>query len=142
MDKKIEITSNAQEHIAQVLKIDNTRYFRITVLGGGCAGFQYKFDFDNLKNKDDIIFKTEKIEVVIDNTSLELIKGLSFINDKNEFIFTGHQDRIPAEDISWPDFSILEEDKNYLFELKDKRKFDYETFKYLNQEPYIKKISV
>jgi len=38
--------------------------------------------------------------------------------------------------------SIVEQDKNYLFELKDKRKFDYETLKYLNQEPYIKKISV
>jgi hypothetical protein len=38
--------------------------------------------------------------------------------------------------------SIAEQDKNYLFELKDKRKFDYETLKYLNREPYIKKISV
>ena len=38
--------------------------------------------------------------------------------------------------------SIAEQDKKYLFELKDKRKFDYETLKYLNQEPYIKKISV
>ena len=38
--------------------------------------------------------------------------------------------------------SIAEQHKNYLFELKDKRKFDYETLKHLNQEPYIKKISV
>ena len=38
--------------------------------------------------------------------------------------------------------SISDQDKNYLFELKDKRKFDYETLKYLNREPYIKKISV
>jgi DNA polymerase-3 subunit alpha len=38
--------------------------------------------------------------------------------------------------------SILEKNKNYLFELKDKRKFDYETLKYLNKEPYIKKINV
>ena len=38
--------------------------------------------------------------------------------------------------------SIAEEDKKYLFELRDKRKFDYETLKYLNQEPYIKKISL
>ena len=38
--------------------------------------------------------------------------------------------------------SIVEKNKNYLFELKDKRKFDYETLKYLNQEPYIKKIRV
>jgi len=38
--------------------------------------------------------------------------------------------------------SIAEDNKNYLFELKNKRKFDYETLKYLNQEPYIKKISI
>ena len=85
MDKNIEITSNAQAHIAQVLKIDKVRYFRITVLGGGCAGFQYKFDFDNSKNNDDIILKTETIEVVIDNISLNLIKG-SKIDYVNELI--------------------------------------------------------
>ena len=38
--------------------------------------------------------------------------------------------------------SIEEKDKNYLFELKDKRKFNYETLKYLNKEHYIKKIRV
>jgi len=37
---------------------------------------------------------------------------------------------------------IKKEDKNYLFELKDKRKFNYETLKFLNKEQYIKKISV
>ena len=38
--------------------------------------------------------------------------------------------------------SVAENDKKYLFELGDKRKFDYETLKHLNQEPYIKKISL
>ena len=38
--------------------------------------------------------------------------------------------------------SIKNQNKNYLFELKDKRKFDYETLKYLNKEHYIKKINV
>ena len=38
--------------------------------------------------------------------------------------------------------SIKKKDKNYLFELKDKRKFNYETLKFLNKEHYIKKISV
>ena len=38
--------------------------------------------------------------------------------------------------------SINKEDKNYLFELKDKRKFDYKTLKFLNREHYIKKIRV
>ena len=72
---KIEITSNAQEHIASVLTKDSASYFRITVLGGGCAGFQYKFDFENKRNKDDILIKEEKINVVIDETSLELIQN-------------------------------------------------------------------
>ena len=38
--------------------------------------------------------------------------------------------------------SINDKNKNYLFELKDKRKFDYETIKNLNKERYIKKIRV
>ena len=38
--------------------------------------------------------------------------------------------------------SFISKDKNYLFELKDKRKFDYETLRNLNKEHYIKKISV
>ena len=38
--------------------------------------------------------------------------------------------------------SITKKDKNYLFELKDKRKFDNKTLKYLNKERYIKKISI
>jgi len=37
---------------------------------------------------------------------------------------------------------ISEKDKNYLFELREKRKFDYETLKYLNKEHYIRKIRV
>ena len=75
MENKIEITQNALKHIASVLNTENSKYFRITVLGGGCAGFQYKFDFDNNKNNDDIILKTSEVPIIIDTTSLELIKG-------------------------------------------------------------------
>ena len=38
--------------------------------------------------------------------------------------------------------SINDNNENYLFELKDKRKFDFETLKNLNNEQYIKKITV
>ena len=85
MKNKIEITEEAQKHIASLIENDKSDYFRITVLGGGCAGFQYKFDFDNKKNNDDILIKTNKISVLIDNTSLELING-SKIDYVNELI--------------------------------------------------------
>ena len=75
MNNSIEITDNAQEHIAKVLKKDSAKYFRITVLGGGCAGFQYKFDFENIKNDEDILIRNEKIDVIIDETSFELIQN-------------------------------------------------------------------
>ena len=74
MENSIEITNNAQDYIASILANDKVKFFRITVLGGGCAGFQYKFDFENSQNDGDIIFKTKKIEILIDNTSLDLIK--------------------------------------------------------------------
>ena len=85
MEKNIDITNNAQEHITKILKEDNSKYFRITVLGGGCAGFQYKFDFVNQTNNDDIVFKKNKITLIIDDSSLELIKG-SKIDYVNELI--------------------------------------------------------
>ena len=85
MINSIEITNNAQDHIASILADDKAKYFRITVLGGGCAGFQYKFDFENNQHSDDIILETKKINVLIDNTSLELIKG-SKIDYVNELI--------------------------------------------------------
>lgn len=75
MKNKIEITEDAQNYIDDLIKKDKSDYFRITVLGGGCAGFQYKFDFDKKKNDDDILIKTNKISVLIDKISLGLING-------------------------------------------------------------------
>tara|TARA_B100000131_G_C17837345_1_gene500323 strand:- start:13 stop:339 length:327 start_codon:yes stop_codon:yes gene_type:complete len=75
MDNKIEITENAQKHINKILVSENSKFFRITVLGGGCAGFQYKFDFSEKANADDMIFEYNNAKVLIDKTSIELIKG-------------------------------------------------------------------
>ena len=83
MENNIVLTKNAQIHIANIIQKDKSNYFRITVLGGGCAGFQYKFEFDNLKKKDDIEILTEKVKVLIDNTSIEFIKGceIDYVNE-------------------------------------------------------------
>ena len=85
MTNNIEITENAQTHIAELLKNDDSKFFRITVQGGGCAGFQYKFEFDNSKKEHDIIIETSKVNVLIDDISLNLIKG-SKIDYVNELI--------------------------------------------------------
>ena len=75
MDNKIEVTESAQNHINKILISEKSQFFRITVLGGGCAGFQYKFDFSQNAEDDDIILEYKDVKVLIDKTSIELIKG-------------------------------------------------------------------
>lgn len=68
------ITENAAKRIEELLADEEKGSFlRISVLGGGCSGFQYNYEFDKKKNDDDKSFKNNNIEVVIDETSLEFL---------------------------------------------------------------------
>ena len=48
---------------------------RVAVLGGGCSGFQYNFSFEDQRNEDDLLIERDGATVVVDSTSLELLKG-------------------------------------------------------------------
>ena len=79
-------------------------------------------------------------------TSLEKITKLNYDNvhieiDTSDSLKKLHES-IKEKGNSKIQISIAEKDKNYLFELKDKRKFDFETLKRLNRELYIEKINV
>ena len=79
-------------------------------------------------------------------TSLDKITKLKYTNVEIEMHDIENLDKlyevIKEKGDSKIKISIRKKEKNYLFELKDKRKFDYQTLKYLNKEHYIKKISV
>ncbi len=48
---------------------------RITILGGGCSGFQYDVTLDEISREDDIVFTREDVVLVTDDASLDLMKG-------------------------------------------------------------------
>ena len=47
---------------------------RLSVDGGGCAGFTYKFELGDVE-ADDQVTCTDGVSLVVDPTSLELIQG-------------------------------------------------------------------
>lgn len=91
----ISLTDSAAERIKYLVKAENNAEnnnaigFRIIVEGGGCSGFQYKFSITREIAQDDIVVEKNGAKLIVDNISLELIKGstLDFINTLAESRF-------------------------------------------------------
>ncbi len=70
-----KLTNNAAIRIKELQKNEEIgSLFRISVLGGGCSGFQYDFSFTKEINHDDITFCDFDVNYLIDKTSIEFIK--------------------------------------------------------------------
>ena len=66
------VTDNAAKHIADIIDTQNLstdHFFRLTVEGGGCSGFQYQMDMDDTLNDDDLVFDKNGTKTVIDSIS-------------------------------------------------------------------------
>lgn len=60
-------------------------YLRITVDGGGCQGFEYKFSFADTPETDDIITQSGAIGLVTDPISMGFLENAT-IDFENELI--------------------------------------------------------
>lgn len=75
-ETQFNVTPNAAKRIAFLAsKEQKPVMMRVAVLGGGCSGFQYNFSFEEQKNDDDLLIERDGAAVVVDATSLELLKG-------------------------------------------------------------------
>ncbi len=79
------VSASAARRISELAaaEAEQGAMLRLSVNGGGCSGFQYSFDFDNAVNEDDQTFHRDGATVVIDEVSLELLKGaeIDFVED-------------------------------------------------------------
>jgi iron-sulfur cluster insertion protein len=48
---------------------------RLSVDGGGCSGFQYRFGFDTVAQADDLVVERDGVTMVVDAVSLPFLDG-------------------------------------------------------------------
>ncbi|KAF3701266.1 Iron-sulfur cluster assembly 2 -like protein [Channa argus] len=72
-EDEIYLTESCVKRLAEIM--EKGEYLRIHVEGGGCSGFQYKFSLDRNKNEDDRVFEKGGVGVIMDQDSLEFVKG-------------------------------------------------------------------
>jgi len=72
----ISLTPAAAARVAAIAA-NQTRpaILRLSVDGGGCSGFQYKFGFADAIDADDVVAETDGVRLVVDPVSLDLVRG-------------------------------------------------------------------
>jgi iron-sulfur cluster assembly accessory protein len=77
------VTERAARRIGEILQSDPGAMLRVSVEGGGCSGFQYRFDVDRAKTDDDVTIARDGVTVLIDSVSLQFLAGsqIDFVDD-------------------------------------------------------------
>ncbi len=75
---EIGFTSAAAARVAAIAaKQGKPAILRLSVEGGGCSGFQYKFGFADAVEGDDSVAEQDGVKLVVDSISLDLVRGAS-----------------------------------------------------------------
>jgi iron-sulfur cluster assembly accessory protein len=80
----ITVSDRAARRIAQIVAGEPaTPMLRVSVEGGGCSGFQYRFDLVADRAADDLVIEKAGARVLVDPISLGLLSGseIDFVED-------------------------------------------------------------
>ena len=76
MTHPLILTPAAAQRVAAIAsKQAKPAILRLSVEGGGCSGFQYKFDLAEAADAEDTVSETEGVQLVVDPVSLDLVGG-------------------------------------------------------------------
>ena len=84
MSANITVSERAARRIGEILKGEPSgTMLRVSVEGGGCSGFQYKFDMEHAKANDDLVISRDGAVVLIDPVSVNYMAGseIDFVDD-------------------------------------------------------------
>ena len=72
----IALTPAAAARVATIAQRQNKpAVLRLSVDGGGCSGFQYKFGLADAPQGDDAVTETDGVRLVVDGVSMDLVRG-------------------------------------------------------------------
>jgi iron-sulfur cluster assembly accessory protein len=72
----VTLSTSAAARIAAIaVRQQKPAILRLSVEGGGCSGFQYKFALADAPDGDDLISETDGVRLVVDPVSIDLIAG-------------------------------------------------------------------
>jgi iron-sulfur cluster assembly accessory protein len=95
----VRVTDRAARRIGEILKSEPSgAMLRVSVQGGGCSGFQYKFDIERARADDDISIARDGVTVLIDSVSLQYLAGseIDFVDDLIGASFKVHNPKAKA----------------------------------------------
>jgi iron-sulfur cluster assembly accessory protein len=84
MTATVTVSERAARRIGEILKGEPPgTMLRVSVEGGGCSGFQYKFDMEKSRTDDDIVISRDDATVLIDPVSINYLAGseIDFVDD-------------------------------------------------------------
>lgn len=84
MSTDLTMTERAARRIGEILRSEPSgAILRLSVLGGGCSGFQYKFDVDRAKADDDVAIDRDGVVLLVDSVSLQYLAGseVDYVDD-------------------------------------------------------------
>ena len=73
----LSLTASAVEQIRKLLARDSRQScaLRVGVTDGGCSGFSYKLEFDDLQKPDDLVLELNGVKVFVDSSSTPYLGG-------------------------------------------------------------------
>ena len=76
MNETIDLTPSAAARVAAIAaKQAKPAILRLSVEGGGCSGFQYKFGLADSVDADDSVATRDGVRLIVDSVSLDLVQG-------------------------------------------------------------------
>ncbi len=75
---EIALTPSAAARVAAIAgKQGKPAILRLSVEGGGCSGFQYRFGLADAVEPGDITVETDGVTLAVDDISIDLVRGAS-----------------------------------------------------------------